>query len=123
MKKYKHWLKVDGYSFDTERQYNEIEKYLQNYPESNIKVYQYTYDLFNKVVLLECNQSYNDLGMIVNSGSNNLRRLSQKPRNITEMKDIIIKNGRLEKLEPHIGSSDKISKEIINISPIHKKEV
>lgn len=95
MKKYKHWLKIDGYAFDTSKQYKEIENYLKEYPCAKITIYQYDYDLFNKVVLLECSQDYNNLDMIVNSGSNNLRRLSRKPRNIKERDNLIIENGGL----------------------------
>ena len=85
MEKYKHWLKVDGYARDEDKQYVEIEKYLEDYPESKATIYQYKYDLFNRVVLLQCSQDYNDLEMNVNSGFNNLRRLSRKPANIQEV--------------------------------------
>lgn len=95
MKKYKHWLKIDGYASDTSKQYKEIENYLKEYPDAKITIYQYDYDLFNKVVLLECSQDYNNLDMIVNSGSNNLRRLSRKPQNIKERKDLTIVNDNL----------------------------
>lgn len=96
MKKYNHWLKIDGYSSDEEKQYMEIEKYLEKYPDAKITIHQYNQDLFNKAILLECNQDYDNLDMTVNSGSNSLRRLSRKPRDIKEMKNIIIINGKLE---------------------------
>lgn len=95
MKKYKHWLKIDGYASDTDKQYKEIEDYLKEYQDAEITIYQYDYDLFNKVILLECSQSYDDLDINVNSGFNNLRRLSRKPQNIKERKDLIISNSDL----------------------------
>ena len=49
-------------------------------------IYQYDFNLFNKVVLLECEQNYNGLDIDVNSGSNNLRRLVHKPKNISKPK-------------------------------------
>lgn len=93
MKKYKHWLKIDGCCFDTEKQYKEIENCLKKYPESKITIYQNNNSLFDWVVLLECSQNYNDLDMIVNSGSNRLRRLLRKPRDIKERNDLKISNG------------------------------
>lgn len=93
--KYKHWLKIDGYSNDT-RQYQEIEKYLSKYPSAKITIYEYSSDFFNWVVLLECNQDYNNLDMDVNTGSNRLRRLSRKPRNIKVRADLTVKNNRIE---------------------------
>lgn len=91
----KHWLKIDGYSFDEDKQYREIENYLEKYTDAKITIYQYDYDLFNKVVLLECSQDYNDLDMKVNSGFNRLKRLQRKPSNITINKNVKISNGNL----------------------------
>lgn len=97
MKAYKHWLKIDGYDTEDHLQYGIIEDYLKRYPDAEIEVYQYDKDLFNKVVALYCWQDYNDLDIIVNSGSTKLRRLSQKPKNITIMENVTILNGRLER--------------------------
>lgn len=87
MKIHRHWLKING-THSEERQYAEIDKYLKNYPNAKATIYQYDYDLFNKVVLLECEQNYNDLDMNINSGSHPLRRLTQKPKNISNPKKI-----------------------------------
>ena len=95
MKIYQHWLKVDGYSSDESDQLFEIEEYLRKYPSSKITIHQYTNDLFHKVVLLECEQDYSNLDMKVNSGFNNLKRLSRKPRNIAERMDLKIVNGEI----------------------------
>lgn len=86
VKKYKHWLKINGYTFDEKKQYSEIEKYLNNYPNAKATIYQYDFNLFNKVVLLECEQNYDGLDIDVNSGSNNLRRLVHKSKNISKPK-------------------------------------
>ena len=99
MSKYKHWLKINGCTSDTKKQYREIENYLKEYPESKATIYQNNYSLFDWVILLECNQNYNDLDMNVNSGFNNLRRLSRKPSNIEERTNIIIKDYEISFLE------------------------
>ena len=89
MKKYKHWLKLGG-NYSEEEEYKEIDDYLKRYPDAKATIYQYNYTLFDKVVLLECEQNYNDLDMMVNSMSNNLYRLTQKPKNIGNPKEFII---------------------------------
>lgn len=81
MKTYIHWLKIDGVRSE-DRQYKEIDKYLKAYPEAKATMFLYKYGMFNRVVKLECSQNYNDLDMIVNSGSHPLRRLTQKPKDI-----------------------------------------
>jgi len=89
MKKYKHWLKINGYHSE-DRQYEEIEKYLKKYSNAKATTYLYKYDMFNRAVLLECEQNYDDLDMMVNSGSHPLRRLTQKPKNIFNPKEFTI---------------------------------
>jgi hypothetical protein len=89
MKKYKHWLKINGTHSEL-RQYKEIDEYLKNYPTAKATIYQYDYELFNRVVLLECEQNYNDLDMNVNTGSHPLRRLTQKPKNISSPREFEI---------------------------------
>ena len=86
MKKYVHWLKINCYVSDDDKQYMEIQNYLNNYPEAKATLYFYNSGLYSKIVKLECSQCYNDLDMFVNSMSNSLVRLKQKPHNITEMK-------------------------------------
>jgi hypothetical protein len=89
MRKYKHWLKIDGIRSEL-KQYEEIEKYLKNYPNAKVTIYLYEYNLFDKVVLLECEQNYDDLDMMVNSLSHPLRRLINKPKNIFNPKQFEI---------------------------------
>ena len=96
MKAYRHWLKIDGYDMEDHKQYKIIEDYLKKYPDSEIEIYQYDNDLFNKVIALYCWQDYNNLDMLVNSGSTRLRRLQRKPRGITRVKSVEIRNGGLE---------------------------
>lgn len=84
MKKYVHWLKIDGCANLEEiaKQFLAIENYLNLYKNANATLYQYNSGSFNWVVRLECGQCYNDLDMDVNSGSTRLERLSSKPLNI-----------------------------------------
>jgi hypothetical protein len=82
--KYVHWLKIDGTTLDDAKQYNEVIKYLDKYPNAKALMYRCEYHLFHRIVRLECEQSYNDLDMMVNSFSNNLRRLRSKPKNLTK---------------------------------------
>lgn len=97
MSSYKHWLKINGYKSDENKQISEIGAYLRKYPNSKVTIYDYKYDLFDTVVLLECEQDYNDLDMQVNSGFNNLRRLSRKPIYIAERKDLEISGGEIRR--------------------------
>lgn len=84
MRKYVHWLKIDGYSRleDTASQFLAIENYLNQYQNASAILYQYDSGSFNWVVRLECEQCYNDLDMDMNSGSTRLKRLLSKPKNI-----------------------------------------
>lgn len=95
--KYKHWLKINGYRSE-ERQYKEIDNYLKNYPNAKATIYLYEYDMFDKAVLLECEQNYNDLDMDVNTCSHPLRRLTQKPKNIFNPKEFTIPEYIIKKL-------------------------
>jgi len=89
---YVHWLKIDGYAIGRAEylQYNEIVKYLLKHPNAKAETYQYECDLFNCVVRLECHQNYDDLDMAVNSFSNNLRRLSQKPKRLLKQQPFFV---------------------------------
>lgn len=84
MRKYVHWLKIDGYSKleETASQFFAIENYLNKYQNASAILYQYDSGSFDWIVRLECEQCYNDLDMDVNSGSTRLVRLSSKPKNI-----------------------------------------
>lgn len=86
MKKYVHWLKIDGYASDEAKQYTEIQNYLEKYTEAKATLYFYDSGSFNKIVKLECSQCYNDLDMDVNSMGIGLERLRNKPHNIREIK-------------------------------------
>lgn len=84
MKKFVHWLKIDGYCDlkDTAKQFSDIENYLAKYKTSKAKIYQYNSGSYNWVVRLECNQCYDDLDLTVNSGSSRLIHFTSKPQNI-----------------------------------------
>ena len=77
---YKHWLKINGQAFDEAKQYKEILDYLVKYPSAKATMFLLEYQCFDRIVLLECDQNYDDLDMDVNSGSHNLRRLTSKPK-------------------------------------------
>ena len=84
MKKYVHWLKIDGFAFgkDFAEQFLEIENYLKKYPTSKATVFWYDSGSMHRIVKLECEQCYRDLDMCVNSSSTYLLRLHSKPKNI-----------------------------------------
>ena len=88
-----HWLEFDGIRCRVdkkEQQLAELRRYMQKYPTTTVKGYwKTTGDMFAKFVRLECNQSYNDLDMDVNSSfDKSLHRHSRKPSNI-EYSEII----------------------------------
>ena len=84
MRKYTHWLKINGTTTTKEeaKQYQEIEKYLRTHKNATAEIYLYEFNLFDRVVKLVCDENYTNLDMEVNSFSNRLRRLSGKPKNI-----------------------------------------
>ena len=84
MKRYVHWLKIDGYAKDTKKQIEQIKNYLKANEISKCTLFFPSSGSFDKYVRLECNQCYNDLDLDVNSFSTNLRRLERKPRDIYE---------------------------------------
>lgn len=84
MKKFIHWLKVDGYARDTKKQIEQIKDYLSKYSDSKCTLFFPNSGSFNKYIRLECAQCYNDLDLDVNSFSTNLRRLERKPKDIYE---------------------------------------
>ena len=80
MRKFKHWLKIKSSNSDiTYRQYAEIQSYLDCYPESKATLYLMETNLWDRIVLLECEQNYDDLDMEVDSGYHPLQRLRHKP--------------------------------------------
>ena len=96
--KYVHWLKIDCYASDDDKQYMEIDNYLKQYPEAKATIYYYNSGSFNKIVKLECNQCYRDLDMDVNSMSTSLERLSNKPKEIYEVKQFSVPEYILKKI-------------------------
>lgn len=84
MQSYIYWLKIKSLvpARDEVKQYQEIQNYLDNYPDAKATMYLYDYHFFDRVIKLECHQNWNDLDLNVNSGSHALRRLSRKPDNI-----------------------------------------
>lgn len=84
MKKYVHWLKVNGYvkSEDVAKQFYDIEKYLKTHESAKATIYQYDSGSFNWIVRLECTECYNDLDIDVNSFTTRLERLACKPKGI-----------------------------------------
>jgi len=70
VRKYKHWLKIDGmWNIDiTVKAYNNLKDYIEKYPESKITVYNPTDGfMFHKFFCLECHQNYNDIDLDCNS--------------------------------------------------------
>lgn len=82
MRKYVHWIKVNGYVKDVEKQIEQIKEYLKDYKDSKCSLYFPNSGKFDKYVRLECNQAYSDLDLDVNSFSTNLTRLTKKPNDI-----------------------------------------
>ena len=82
-----HWLEYGSMraSLDKEtKQLEELRNYLRNDPTAKAEgFFKNTGDVFAKVVRLECNQTYDDLDMDVNSLSvGSLKRLPRKPSDI-----------------------------------------
>lgn len=74
--KYVHWLKVTSYN--EEKQWKSLREYCDKY-DCDMQIY-YIVNSTEKIVRLECNQSYEELDLDVNSLSTNLYRYSQKPQ-------------------------------------------
>jgi len=82
-----YWLEYDGIRCSKdkkEKQLEELRQYLRKYPTASAKgFWKTTGDMFAKFVRLECEQSYENLDMDVNSmSSKSLRRHLHKPSNI-----------------------------------------
>jgi len=84
VRSYIHWLKIRGLvtAHEEERQYREIQSYLNRYPESAATLYRYEASLCDYVVKLECNQDWNNLDLYANSGFHALTILTRKPAKI-----------------------------------------
>jgi len=80
---YTHWLRIDTNN-DEIKQWKQLKDYWNKY-DCSMTVYYYDYNpLTEKVIKLDCNQSYQDLDLDVNSmSSGSLKRVKAKPTNIT----------------------------------------
>ena len=90
MKKYVHWLKINGCTSDEQKQYAIVADYLKKYTNAKATIYHCEFHLFHRIVKLECEQNWNDLDMNVNSFSSRLRRLVRKPANIFRPKPFYV---------------------------------
>lgn len=79
---YTHWLKIDTYH--ELGKWQQLKEYKEKY-DCSMTVFYYDYNpLMDKVIKLDCNQSYQDLDLDVNSSfDTSLKRLTQKPTNVT----------------------------------------
>lgn len=88
-----HWLLIGGNDFTKDEgkiQWNNLNDYISN-NNSKIEIYfKETGDIFERVVKLVCNQSYDDLDLDVNSMfTGSIKRVNSKPKNIVKTeKDI-----------------------------------
>ena len=80
---YTHWLRIDMNN-DEIKQWEQLKNYWNKY-DCSMTVYYYDYNpLTEKAIKLDCNQSYQDLDLDVNSmSSSSLKRVKAKPTNIT----------------------------------------
>ena len=80
---YTHWLRIDM-NGDERKQWEQLKDYWNKY-DCSMTVYYYDYNpLTEKAIKLDCNQSYQDLDLDVNSmSSGSLKRVKAKPTNIT----------------------------------------
>lgn len=85
--KYTHWLKIENdMVIDV---WKNIKEYEEKY-DCNIEIFYRRTNLINKFIKLECNQSYQDLNLDINSMSDgSLIHLLSKPRNIYKYKHSI----------------------------------
>lgn len=79
---YTHWLKMD--TLNELIQWQKLKDFKDKY-DCSMTVYYYDYNpLTDKVIKLDCNQSYQDLKLDVNSMANgSFKRIKAKPKNIT----------------------------------------
>lgn len=85
MKRFKHWLKIDGMwnEVKTNKAYQNLLEYIEQYPDVKITMFVSENNLFHRYFCLECSQSYNDLDLDCNSlFDGSLIHLNRKPANI-----------------------------------------
>ena len=80
---YTHWLRIDNQN-NEKKQWENLKDYWNKY-DCSMTVYYYDYNpLTEKVIKLDCNQSYQNLDLDVNSmSSGSLKRIKSKPTNIS----------------------------------------
>lgn len=106
--KYTHWLKIDSKN-ETKKgiEWNNLKIYKEKY-DCNMEVY-YDDSFSKKIIKLECNQSYNDLDLDVNSiFDGSLIKLQSKPQNIS-----------LYKVPIETFFENKIAKELKKYNNLH----
>lgn len=120
-KKYKftHWLKIEDDM--VEKVWKNLKKYKEKY-DCNIEVFYRETNFINKVIKLECNQSYQDLDLDVNSMSDgSLTRLLSKPKNICKYTQPIEEFFR-RNIKQKVNEPKEIGEGIYEIIPIHRVE-
>lgn len=82
--KYTHWLKIEDDMI--KKVWTRLKEYREKY-NCNMAVFYKETNFISKYIKLECNQSYQDLDLDVNSISDEgLRHLSYKPKDICQYK-------------------------------------
>lgn len=82
--KYTHWLKIEDDMI--KKVWTRLKEYREKY-NCNMSVFYKATNFISKYIKLECNQSYQDLDLDVNSISDEgLRHLSYKPKDICQYK-------------------------------------
>lgn len=82
MRKYKHWLNlIEDNNY--EQSLKELFEYLENHIDAKVLFYRKTKSVIDwTIIMLECNECYNELDLDVNSTSSSLYRYTRKPANI-----------------------------------------
>lgn len=115
---YKHtyWLKMEDDM--TEKAWTNLKEYKEKY-DCNIEVFYRLSNFINKFIKLECNQSYQDLDLDVNSASeSSLIRMSRKPKDIKKYNQPIEEFfGRY--IKSKVDKPRELSTGIFEIIPIH----
>ncbi len=82
--KHTHWLKIEDDM--VKAVWKNIKEYKEKY-DCNMEIFYRDTNIINKFIKLECNQSYEELDLDVNSMSEgSLIRLLSKPKNIYKYK-------------------------------------
>lgn len=116
--KYTHWLRLD--SVDELEKWQNLKKYKDKY-DCYMTVFYYDYNtLTDKVIKLDCNQSYQELDLDLNSLSKgSLKRVKAKPTNVTAYNKGI---NHFFKIKLGINMEDQIDKNS-NSNGINEKDL